>query len=191
VITDDFCAVALAFVREKRRPHVLGCAAEAVRLAERWGTDAELAETAALLHDCTKAENLDGQLKMCEKYGIIIGEAEFASPGILHAMTGEALARERFSPPEEVLSAIRWHTTGRPDMSLLEKIIFLADLIEPTRDFPSIAEIRVLAYENLDTALKTGVAGILKMLIDERKPIYPATIETYNFLTKQKKTLDR
>ena len=153
----------LGYLDEYRVAHVAGCEAEAVRLALHWGEDPELAAEAAILHDITKRCRKEEQLKLCEKYGIINNHAEIDHPKLLHAKTGAALARDLFGVSDTVYEAIRWHTTGKPDMSLFEKIIYLADYIEPTRDFDGIERLRRLAFEDLDEAMTLG----LQMTIDE------------------------
>ena len=129
---------AYAYLKPKRIAHVAGCESEAVRLAMRWGEDPETAAEAGILHDITKKLNFDEQLILCGKYDIINDNLELKSPKLLHAKTGAALARDLFGVSDRVYEAIRWHTTGKPDMTLLEKIIYLADYIEPTRDFPGV-----------------------------------------------------
>ena len=84
---------------------------------------------------------------------IICDDAEQNTPSLLHAKTGAALARDRFGVPDAVYEAIRWHTTGKPDMTLLEKIVYLADCMEPTRDYPGVDRLRSLAYEDIDQAM--------------------------------------
>ena len=148
---------------ERRVAHVAGCESEAVRLAQRWGEDPELAAEAAILHDITKRCSVAEQLKLCEKYGIINDNSEIRAKGPLHAKTGAALARELFGVDDTVYEAIRWHTTGKPDMTRFEKLIYLADYIEPTRDFDGVDELRRLAYEDLDRAMALG----LQMTIEE------------------------
>ena len=149
---------AYAMLKPKRVPHVQGCEQEAVRLAKRWGADPEQAAEAAILHDCTKKAGLEEQLRLCEKYGIIPDELERESEKLLHAKTGAALAEREFGCAPEVVSAIRWHTTGKPGMSLLEKIIYMADYIEPTRSFDGVERLRALAYRNLDGAMALGLS---------------------------------
>ena len=148
---------AYAMLSEKRIAHVAGCESEAISLARRWGEDPELAAEAGILHDITKRFDPKEQLHLCEKYGIICDDAEKDTPALLHAKTGAAFARDRFGAPEAVCEAIRWHTTGKPDMTLLEKIIYLADCIEPTRDFPGVDRLRGLAYEDIDRAMLLGL----------------------------------
>lgn len=146
-----------ACLKPKRIPHVQGTEAEAVRLAERWGEDTGNAAEAAILHDVTKRLEPNEQLRMCAEYGIINDNSETESTKLLHAKTGAAYARARFGAPEEIYDAIRWHTTGRAGMSLLEKIVYMADYIEPNRDFPGVDELRVLAYSDLDGAMRLGL----------------------------------
>ena len=133
---------AYAWLKPKRIAHVAGCESEAVKLAMRWGEDPETAAEAGILHDITKKLNFEEQLILCGKYGIINDNLELGSPKLLHAKTGAALARDLFGVSDRVYNAIRWHTTGKPDMTLLEKIIYLADYIEPTRDFPGVEKLR-------------------------------------------------
>ncbi len=148
---------------ERRIAHVAGCEGEAVQLARQWGEDPELAAEAGIMHDMTKRLSVKEQLNLCEKYDIICDEAERNTPKLLHAKTGAVLASLLFGACEEVCRAIRWHTTGRPDMTLFEKLIYLADYIEPTRDFPGVEELRKLAYRDLDEAMLMG----LRMTIAE------------------------
>lgn len=168
---------AYLMLKPKRIPHVKGCEEEAVRLARRWGADTEAAAEAAILHDVTKKLNLREQLILCEKYGIIPDALEAVSEKLLHAKTGAAIARERFGVSDEVYEAIRWHTTGKADMSLLEKIIYMADYIEPTRNFDGVEKLRELAYSDLDAAMKLGYEMSLADLAGYGVPPHPNTLE--------------
>lgn len=147
---------AYAMLKPKRIPHVAGCEQEAVKLARRWGADPDEAAEAGILHDITKKLELNEQLILCRKYGIILDEVEQRSVKLLHAKTGAAIARDEFGVSDEVYEAIKWHTTGKADMSLLEKIIYMADYIEPTRDFEGVDRLRRLAYSDLDAAMVLG-----------------------------------
>ncbi len=151
------------WLKPTRVPHVAGCESEAVKLALRWGEDTGDAAEAGILHDITKKFTLPEQLKLAEKYGIVFDALERENVKLTHAITGAALSRDLFGVTERVYGAIRWHTTGRPDMTLLEKIIYLADYIEPTRDFDGVEPLRALAYEDIDAAMALG----LKMSLDE------------------------
>jgi len=168
---------AYSMLKPKRIPHVKGCEEEAVRLAHHWGADPEKAAEAAILHDITKKLNLREQLILCEKYGIIPDALEAASEKLLHAKTGAALARERFGVSNDVYEAIKWHTTGRADMSVLEKIIYMADYIEPTRDFEGVETLRKLAYADLDAAMRLGYEMSLADLARYGVSPHPNTIE--------------
>ncbi len=161
------------YLDEKRIPHVQGCEQEAARLAERWGADKGLAAEAGILHDITKKLNGPEQLILCEEYGIITDVDEKKNSKLLHSKTGAAFARDKFGINDEVYSAILWHTTGRADMTLLEKIIYIADYIEPTRDFEGVDELRSLAYEDLDSAVLKGLQMSLEEL--EHKNSLPHT----------------
>ena len=152
---------AYAMLKPKRIAHVAGCESEAVSLAMRWGEDPELAAEAAILHDITKRLDPETQLELCEEEGLKLEDTERECPEVLHAITGAAVAAKDFGVCDEVRNAIRWHCTGRPDMTLLEKIVWLADFIEPTRDFPDLDKVRALAYEDLDLALRTAFAMTL------------------------------
>lgn len=174
------------YLKESRIAHVAGCEAEAVRLALRWGEDAEKAAEAAILHDITKKLPVADQLNLCEKYGIIEHHAEFSYPAIMHAMTGAALARERFGVDDEVYGAIRWHTTGRPDMTRLEKIVYLADAIEPSRDYPAVEKLRALAEEDLDAALLRTMERTLAYLRQLGQEPCPDTAEAAAWYEEQR-----
>ena len=145
------------YLAPKRVAHVAGCESEAVKLAMHYGEDAESAAEAGILHDITKKLTREEQLILCDKYGIICDKDQLANEKLLHAITGAALARAEFGVSDAVYSAIRWHTTGKPDMTLLEKIIYMADYIEPTRDFPGVEKLQALAYKDLDAAMALGL----------------------------------
>jgi len=173
---------AYSMLKPKRIPHVKGCEEEAVRLAKRWGEDMEDAAEAAILHDITKRLNLREQLILCEKYGIIPDALEKQSEKLLHAKTGAEIARERYGVSKKVYESIRWHTTGKADMSLLDKIIYMADYIEPTRDFEGLAQLRELAYTDLDSAMIMGFKMSLEDLARYGVPPHPHTLEALSSL---------
>lgn len=145
------------YLSPRRVAHVAGCESEAVLLAMRYGEDAEAAAEAGILHDITKKLSYDEQLILCDKYGIILDKDQLANEKLLHAITGAAFARDVFGVSDAVYDAIRWHTTGKPDMALLEKIIYMADYVEPTRDFPGVEKLRALAHEDIDAAMALGL----------------------------------
>ena len=175
---------AYAMLSPKRVAHVVGCEAEAVTLANRWGEDPENAAEAGILHDITKKLVLSDQLILCRKYGIINDNAEEENVKLLHAKTGAAIARDLFNISDEVYDAIRWHTTGKPDMTLLEKIIYMADYIEPNRDFDGVDKLRKLAYEDLDEAMALGLEMSLEDIKSYGQEPYYATADAYKWYSE-------
>ena len=173
---------ALSFLKHARIPHVLGTEQEAVRLALRYGADVDRARTAALLHDCTKRLEMDEQLALCAKYGIELDELEQRALKLLHAKTGAAVARDRFGVDDEIYSAIFWHTTGHADMTLLEKVIYLADYIEPTRSFPGVDTLRAACYEDLDKGLLMGLEMTVEEMKERGNPVHSATLAAIEYL---------
>lgn len=176
-----------AYIREKlpqRAAHIFGCEQTALALAGRWGADLEKARIAALLHDITKYYSPDEQLKLAEKYCIMTNQDDLDSPQILHAYTAAGAARCVLGLDEEIVGAIHWHTTGRAGMSLLEKILYLADMIEPGRDFPGVGPLRRAAEEDLDGALIEAFVCSITFNLEKRAPVHPATIEAYNDLLR-------
>ncbi|MEG1592822.1 MAG: nicotinate (nicotinamide) nucleotide adenylyltransferase [Oscillibacter sp.] len=174
--------VALSYLKHKRIPHVLGTEQEAIRLAERWGADVEKARVAALLHDCTKKLSLPEQLALCREYGIELDELEQRALKLLHAKTGAAIAKWVFGADEEIYRAIWWHTTGHANMTRLEKIIYLADYIEPTRDFPGVDKLRRVCYDNLDEAMLLGLTMTIEEMNAMGNPVHHATVEARDAL---------
>ena len=175
-----------AMLRPRRVPHVQGCEAEAVRLARRWGADEERAAEAAILHDCTKKELLPEQLRLCAKYGIIPDALERENGKLLHAKTGAAVARFEFGSDDEVVEAIRWHTTGRPNMTTLEKVLYMADYMEPTRDFTGVEELRRLAYEDLDRAMVLGFEMSLEDILSRGETPHKNTLAALQWYQNRK-----
>ena len=162
---EDLRCVAMSMLRHRRIAHVLGTEGTAAALACRWGEDEQAARRAALLHDCTKKLDREQHMALCRQYGIALDPEERQEEKLLHAITGAAVAEHMFGESGKVVSAIRWHTTGRAAMTTLEKIIYLADYIEPTRDFCDLTELRTLAFQDLDRAVLLG----LKMAVHDLK----------------------
>ncbi len=167
----------------KRYEHTLGVEYTAAALAMRYGADMEAAQAAGLLHDCAKCIPDDRKLKLCEKYGIAVTETERRCPFLLHSKLGGYLAREEYGiRDQDVINAIVNHTTGREDMSLLEKIVFVADYIEPGRQHaPNLPQIRALAFEDLDRALVRILEDTLEYLKDAEEELDPMTEITLKY----------
>ena len=169
--------IALSYLKHRRMRHVLGTEEEAVRLARRYGADETQARIAALLHDCTKKLNLSEQMALCARY-----DMERTTLKLLHAKTGAAVAQHVFGVQAAVSEAIKWHTTGKADMSLLEKVIYLADYIEPSRDFPGVDALRRKVYDNLDAGLAMGLEMTIEEMHELGEPVHPKTLEALQFL---------
>jgi len=162
-----------------RVPHVKACEVEAIHLAERWNADIDEAREAAILHDITKKLDFNENLCIITSHGEEIDELKSGEEKLLHAITGSLLAKSMFGMSDAVTEAIRWHTTGKPGMSILEKIIYIADYSESTRDFPEVEELRRKAKNNIDDAMVMG----LEMTVDDLlyRGIQPSTV-TYGAL---------
>ncbi|MBO5728203.1 MAG: bis(5'-nucleosyl)-tetraphosphatase (symmetrical) YqeK, partial [Oscillospiraceae bacterium] len=166
-----------------------GTEEEAVRLAARWGVDETLARRAAILHDCTKYLELDEQLALCRRFGVELDELEQRAVKLLHSKTGACIAKHIFGETEQVYQAIFWHTTGKPDMSMAEKVIYLADYIEPTRDFDGVEPLRRLAYEDIDKALLMGMEMTIEEMKQRGSPIHSNTQGARDWLRQHGVTL--
>ena len=177
--------VVISLLKPSRVNHVLGCRNTAVELAKRWGADEVDAARAGLLHDVTKA--LDGplQLTLCSEYGTILTDFGKKYPKTLHALTGSLVAERIFGENQVVVNAIRHHTTGKADMSLLEKIIYVADYMEPNRDFLGVEDLRRLAFSDIDAALEMGLEMTLEHLQRQGAEVSPESRDALLFL-KQK-----
>ena len=169
--------VVVSLLDPKRINHVLGCRDTAVELAKIWGADETDAARAGLLHDITKA--LDGplQLTLCDAYGTILDKFGKDYPKTLHALTGSLVAQRIFGENEAVVSAIRSHTTGKAGMNTLEKIIYVADYMEPNRDFPGVNKLRHLAKTDLDGAMKLGLEMTMAHLARQGSAVSPESLE--------------
>ena len=163
--------VVCSLVKPNRVAHILGCRDTAVALAKKWGADETDAARAGLLHDITKA--LDGplQLTLCDQYGIALDDFSRQYPKTLHAHTGALVAQRIFGENEAVVSAIRSHTTGKAGMNILEKIIYVADYMEPNRSFDGVEALRDAAFTDIDKAMVMGLEMTIALLNKEGKAI--------------------
>ncbi len=163
--------------------HTMGVTFTATSLAACYGGDVRKAEMAGLLHDCAKYLPLPEMRKICAGAGLALTPMEEESAALLHSKAGSVLASTRYGVDDpEITDAIRYHTTGRPGMTLLEKIIFVADYIEPGRTQASdLPQLRKLAFENLDGALLLILKDTLAYLHSTDKEIDSMTQKTYNY----------
>ena len=168
---------------EKRYEHTLGVAYTATSLAMRYGASIESAKLAGLLHDCAKCMDHDKKISICEKHHIMITDVERRNPSLLHAKVGSFLAMDTYHVQDnDIINAILNHTTGRPGMSLLEKIIFVADYIEPGRkQAPNLTQIRSLAFVDLDAAMLKILEDTLAYLENGEGEVDPMTQKTYEY----------
>lgn len=173
--------------KENRVAHVIGCSETAVDLARVYGVSTEDAARAGILHDITKALPGSEQLRLCEKYGIMTDAFEREHTKLLHAATAAAVAEHVFDENKAVCTAIRWHTSGRAGMSTLEKIIYIADYMEPNRSFPGVDELRRLAYEDLDAAMLMGLEMTRQQLEERGQPFGKRSREAMEELQQGRK----
>lgn len=170
-----------------RYQHTLGVMYTCAALAMRYEYDIQKAELAGLLHDCAKCIPNGKKLKLCEKHNIQISETERRNPFLLHAKLGAFLAMDRYGVEDkEIISAILNHTTGKPNMSLLDKIVYVADYIEPRRSkVENLEEIRKLAFLDLDQALYQILSDTLKYLDKGSGEIDNMTMKAYEYYHKK------
>ena len=176
--------IVISLLNPNRVRHVLGCRDTAVALAKRWSADVNDAARAGILHDITKAIDGPLQLTLCDAYGKLLDDFSKRYPRTLHALTGSMVAQRIFGENENVVSAIEFHTTGRANMSLLEKIIYVADYMEPNRDFPGVEQLRELAFTDLDAALKLGLEMTLEHLKEQGAEVSPASRDALAWLNR-------
>ena len=164
-----------------RFQHTLGVMYTAGALAMKYSVDLKQAMLAGLLHDCAKCIPNKKKLKMCSQHHISVSEFEQEHPFLLHAKIGAYVAKAKYDVTDEnILSAITWHTTGKPEMTLLEKIVYIADYIEPKRDkAPNLAIVRKLAFQDLDECMYKILGDTLAYLEENPKDIDNATKDAF------------
>lgn len=179
--TDKLLKYLKSHVDAGRAAHSVGTADVAVRMAARHGADAHKAYVAGLLHDIAKGKRGRELLEQVESYGIVADEIERQNPELLHGRLGAAMVvRQLGITDEDILNAICWHTTGRAGMSLLEKIVYLADHIEPSRNFAGIDEIRALADDDIDAAMRATLAQVMDFVRRNGFALHPNSLMAYN-----------
>ena len=170
----------------QRYEHTLSVSFTCMSLAMRYGYDMDKAELAGLLHDCGKRFSDEIILKRCLKHGIPVTDAEYKALPVLHAKYGAWLAEHKYGIQDrEILDAILCHTTGKPDMGMLDKILYIADYIEPRRyKAENLPQIRRMAYEDLDETMYAILAGTLSYLEKKGGSVDPMTREAYEYFSK-------
>lgn len=166
---------------DERFYHSQCVAAAAAHLAEHFGADREKARLAGILHDIMKDTEKEEQLKMLSKFGIILSETEQANPKLWHAICGAAYIERVLGVTDaEILDAVRYHTSGRGNMSLLAKSLFVADYISADRSYPGVDKMREFADLSLEMAIVEGVAFTVGELVSNRLPVAAESIDAYN-----------
>ena len=172
----------------KRFIHSENTAKTAERLALMYKIDSKKAYLAGLVHDCTRELDMSLQLDMLKALKIEVDELTLSTKELIHAFTAEYLLKNEFNiRDEDVISAVKFHTTGKENMTLLDKIIFLADVMEPSRSFPGVDFIRQLAIEDIDEAILAAFDSSIRFLLGKRQRIHPNTLLGRNDVLKHLK----
>ncbi|RII32555.1 HD domain-containing protein [Clostridium chromiireducens] len=167
---------------EKRYTHILGVADTAKKLAKLNGISEEKAEIAGLSHDVAKNLKIDTMKEIMEKNNIILSEVEQNNANLWHSIIADIVAKDKLGiEDEEILDAVRWHTTGKEDMSTLTKIIYIADMIEPSRKFEGVEDIRKLTFEDLDRGVYYGLTRSIEFLLTRNLMIDENTMKARNY----------
>ncbi|NMM64553.1 HD domain-containing protein [Clostridium sp. P21] len=173
----------------KRYEHSLSVRDTAVELAELYNENVEKARMAGLVHDCAKNMSNEKILDIAKNHNLEINEVCKESPQLLHGAVGAVIAREKMGiEDKDILNAVAYHTTGRKNMTKLEKIIYIADYVEPLRDFPGVDLLRKAAYKDLDNALLMSFNNTIKFILERGQLIHLDTIEGRNFVISQLKS---
>ena len=174
-------------LKPKRLEHSIDVAKCAIKLSEIYGYDKEKAYLAGLVHDCAKyftKEQIDSYV---EKYNIELDPLEVDNIALSHSVIGSFVIQDVFNIQDmDIINAVRYHTTGRENMSILEKIIFMADMIEEGRNFPGVDELRKLSFNGqLDKALITSLNNTIKFVIENNQLIHPRSVKARNYLMQE------
>lgn len=170
-------------IGEKRYNHSLRVMETAIELGRIYGVDIEKTKTASILHDCGKFMEREILLKMAYDFDIILDTCMEHNHELIHGPLGSKIAEEKYKIYDrEILDAIYYHTTGRENMTMLDKVIYIADYIEPHRNFPEVEKVRQLAFKDLDKSILLAMEKTIIFLIGENKIIHPDTVKGRNFL---------
>ena len=180
---ETYKAIIRTHLGDYRYTHSLCVAESAKTLAIQYGADPKKAELAGILHDILKDTPQDQQLKFMDRFAIMLTSVERASPKLWHAMAGaEYLRQELQIADPDIFLSVRYHTTGRAGMSLLERVVFTADFISADRTYPGVETMRQLAEKSLREAMLEGIAFTMQELAKKRQVIHPDTVDAFNSL---------
>ena len=175
-------------LKPPRFVHSLCVMEEAVVLAKQLGADCEKAKLAGLLHDITKNTPDGEQLALLKKHGVTLTDLELASPKLYHAMSAPVYIRETLHIDDpDVLSAIRYHTTARADMTALEQVLYMADFISADRDYDGVGELRELAHRDFDAAMLVALGYTINELVEKNALIHPDTFAAWNDVIRKER----
>lgn len=170
-------------LNQSRLNHSINVSKEAVKLSNLYGYDEKKAELAGIVHDCAKDIKLENQKHYAKNCGFIVDDLTYKIPELIHAPASVYVCKNIFGILDiEILTSIRYHTTGRENMSLIEKILFIADIIEPGRKFEKVEKIRALAYANIDEALLFALDATIIYIIERKLVLHPDTVKARNYI---------
>lgn len=188
---DKYDALVKKRLKPSRYEHSICVMNRAVELAEKFGADVQKARLAGLLHDIMKNVDRKNMLQFIEDSGIILLYADLCAPQLWHAIAGEAYIRRELGIDDvDVLNAVRYHTTGRAGMSLLEKVVYLADLTSADRDYPDVKKTRKIVDKSLDRGMLYSMKFLITDLVGEGKVLHPDTLACYDELVRRGVTVD-
>lgn len=167
---------------EYRFTHTIGVAETAKKLAVTYGENPNKAYIAGLLHDCAKERPCVEMIAIIDKYNCTVDEITKKSSALLHGIAGAYIAKELFNIDDDIFDAITYHTTGKSNMSLLTKIIYIADHIEPNRSFEGVERVRKLAFKDIDDAIIEACNTVIVHTVNKGGLIHPNTISARNYL---------
>ena len=169
---------------EKRFKHSEGVVQRALEYAQIYGVDSEVVKLVAIAHDIAKELTEDQEKEYINKYNIVLDEVEAVNHNLLHAKIGAYICKDKYAFTEDMINAIRFHTTGRPNMSLLEKIIYLADATDPGRKYNSIDYYVDIVKENIDKGMCEVSKWVINHLLENNKVIHLDSVRCYNYYDK-------
>lgn len=170
-------------LNEHRFIHTMNVAEKSASLAKMYGADENKAYLCGLLHDICKNDSEEKMLQCFKKFGIILDDVQKCVPLLWHSIAGAVIIKEKFNINDiEIINAVRYHTTGRENMTKLDKIIYLADIISDDRDFDGVEELRKTANEDLDLAVFKCLQSSIRDILSKNRPVHIDTVKAYNYL---------
>ena len=175
-------------LKKERFNHTLGACETAIKMAKAFGADEEKVYIAALLHDCAKYMSFEEQIEYAKKLDMQISEEEFLCPAVIHAPLGAAIAKVEYGiDDEEILDAIKAHTVAKENMSEIDKIIYSADLIEPSRSFDGVEELREYSETDLDLTFMKCLRTSIMFNLSKDNAVHPDSLKCWNNIVRKGK----